>query len=127
MFVLESENIDYLDLGHFWEDHRGLLQVLAKIEFPYESRFVYKEVTRGYDEDDDLHYLEYSLINFYANRKRFLRIDVEYDSSYNMVKEEIVSGDNIYAVRRTILNDNEITNKAHKDWLKTLFNKRYSL
>jgi len=58
----------------------------------------------------------------------FLKISTEFTKDLDIKREEIVTGGNQSIDKKTILSNDEITNKSHKEWLREMFrNNSYQL
>jgi hypothetical protein len=61
------------------------------------------------------------MINIYDNRKHFFSIIAELTPDHSsIVKEEIVVGNKLSDAKKTTIDGNKITNKAHIEWLKEM-------
>lgn len=59
------------------------------------------------------------MINIYDNRKNFFSIIAELTPDHSsIVKEEIVAGNKMSDAKKTTIDGDRITNKAHIEWLK---------
>jgi hypothetical protein len=65
--------------------------------------------------------INYDLVNIYGNRKNFFSILAEFtpDNS-SIIREEIIAARKLSDGRKTIIDGNKITNKAHVEWLKEM-------
>ncbi len=68
------------------------------------------------------------MINIYDDRNHFMKISTEFAEDLDIKREEIVTGGDPSVDKKTILSNDEITNKSHKEWLKEMFrNNSYQL
>lgn len=115
MSSIRSEKIQQFELGPFWEDHREMLGRLVKTNMPPRSRMYYTEVIAEKQPETNNLLLKYGLINFFSNKKNFLRIHAEMTPDYTVSQEEIIFGDNLHEAKKTILSDNQI-HDGHREW-----------
>jgi hypothetical protein len=118
---ITSERIGRIDISPFWNKNKSLLKELESSETPSKSRLIYKEIASNTDSSNNHVMTSYDLVNIYDNRKNFFSIVAEIapDRS-SIVREEIVAGNKLSDVKKTIVDGSRISNKAHIDWLMTM-------
>jgi hypothetical protein len=118
---ITSEQIERIDISPFWNKNKSLLKELESSETPSKSRLIYKEIASNTDSSNNHVMTSYDLVNIYDNRKNFFGIVAEIapDRS-SIIREEIVAGNKLSDVKKTIVDGSRISNKAHIDWLMTM-------
>lgn len=118
---ISSEQLARIDISPFWEKNESLLRELEKSEMPSKSRLIYKEISNNANNENNRVVTNYDLVNIYDNRKNFFGIVAELAPDRSSVlKEEIVAGNSLSDAKKTVVEGNKISNKAHIDWLKTM-------
>lgn len=89
---------------------------------PSKSRLIYKEIASNTNSSNNNNIVtNYDLVNIYDNRKHFFGILAELSQDRSsIIREEIVAGSSLSNAKKTVVDGNRITNKAHIDWLKTM-------
>ncbi|HEX2615353.1 MAG TPA: hypothetical protein VHL10_07655 [Nitrososphaera sp.] len=94
---------------------------MEKLEMPFKSRLIYKEITSDTNSSNNNIVTNYDLVNIYDNRKHFFGIAAELTPDRSsVIKEEIVAGNSLSDAKKTFVDGRKISNKAHIEWLKTL-------
>jgi hypothetical protein len=120
---VSSERIgNIVDISPFWKKNEPLLRELERSEMPSKSRLIYKEVASNTSSSNNNHIVtNYDLVNIYDNRKHFFGILAELSQDRSsIIREEIVAGSSLSDAKKTVVDGNMITNKAHIDWLKSM-------
>lgn len=120
---ISSEHIGNIaDVSPFWKKNEPLLRELERSEMPSKSRLIYKEIASNTNSSNNDHIVtNYDLVNIYDNRKHFFGILAELSQDRSsVIREEIVAGSSLSDAKKTVVDGNRITNKAHIDWLKTM-------
>jgi hypothetical protein len=125
--VIERTRID-LNLGDFLEENEAMLKKVSKKNMPSKTRLIYKQISTDHNENGDTYFSYYEMLNIYDDRNHFMKISTEFTKDLDIKREEIVTGGNPSVDKKTILSNDEITNKSHKEWLKEMFkNNSYQL
>lgn len=119
---VSSERIgNIVDVSPFWKKNEPLLRELERSEMPSKSRLIYKEIASNTRSNNNHVLTNYDLVNIYDNRKRFFGILAELSQDRSsIIREEIVAGSSLSDVKKTVVDGNMITNKAHIYWLKSM-------
>ncbi|HEX2558309.1 MAG TPA: hypothetical protein VHK86_08295 [Nitrososphaera sp.] len=118
---ISSERIGNIDISPFWTRNEGLFREMEKLEMPFKSRLIYKEITSDTNSSNNNIVTNYDLVNIYDNRKHFFGIAAELTPDRSsVIKEEIVAGNSLSDAKKTFVDGRKISNKAHIEWLKTL-------
>lgn len=113
-----SQKINHMDVGFFWKHNKSILEKLQHQRMPSQSRLVYKDVSTKHDKSNGTYLTQYDLVNFYDNRKNFLKIFVEFRHDLSIKKEEILVGNSLSEAKRTTLEGNKVTSLGHIEWLR---------
>jgi hypothetical protein len=108
-------------LSTFWKNNQSFLRQLEKAELPSAMRLICKDISNTENAVDRKGnaIINYDMINVYDNRKHFFSIIPELTPDHSsIVKEEIVVGNKLSDAKKTTIDGNRITNKAHIEWLK---------
>jgi hypothetical protein len=109
-------------LSAFWKNNQSFLRQLEKAELPSATRLICKDIsTENAVDRKGNAIINYDMINIYDNRKHFFSIIAELTPDHSsIVKEEIVVGNKLSDAKKTTIDGNKITNKAHIEWLKEM-------
>ena len=126
--TIESVKIDHINLGDFLEENEVMLKKISQKNIPSKTRLIYKQISTDHNENQDTYFSYYEMINIYDDRNHFMKISTEFTEDLDIKREEIVTGGDPSVDKKTILSNDEITNKSHKEWLKEMFrNNSYQL
>ncbi|PWU79401.1 MAG: hypothetical protein DLM72_17550 [Candidatus Nitrosopolaris wilkensis] len=126
--TIKSAKTNHIKLEDFLEENEAMLKKVSQKNIPSKTRLIYKQISTDHNENQDTYFTYYDMINIYDNRNHFMKISVEFTKDMDIKREEIVTGGNPSTDKKTILSNDEITNKSHKDWLKEMFrNNSYQL
>ncbi len=114
---ISSQKINHMDVGDFWKRNEPILEKLEQQEMPSHSRMVYKDVSVRHDKSSGKYMTQYDLVNFYDNRKNFLKIVAQFGPNMRLDKEEIMVGNSLSEAKKTTMEGNTVTNPAHIKWL----------
>lgn len=125
---IKSVKIDHINLGDFLEENEAMLKKVSQKDKPSKTRLIYKQISTDHNESQDTYFTYYEMLNIYDDRNHFMKISTEFTKDLDIKREEIVTGGNPSVDKKTILSNDEITNKSHKEWLKEMFkNNSYQL
>jgi hypothetical protein len=124
---ITQESISSLpSLSTFWKNNESFLRQLEKAELPLATRLI-SNTENAVDRKGNA-IINYDMINIYDNRKHFLSIITELTPDHSsIVKEEIVVGNKLSNAKKTTIDGNRITNKAHIKWLKEMSRSEVSI
>ncbi len=126
--TIKSVEIDHINLGDFLQENEAMLKKVSQKNMPSKTRLIYKQISTDHNENGDTYFAYYEMLNIYNDRNHFMKISTEFTKELDIKREEIVTGGNPSVDRKTILSNDEITNKSHKEWLKEMFkNNSYQL
>ena len=126
--TIKRARIDHISLGDFLEENEAMLKKLSQKNIPSKTRLIYKQISTDLNENRDTYFTYYEMINIYDDRNHFMKISTEFTKDLDIKREEIVTGGNQSINKKTILSNDEITNKSHKEWLREMFrNNSYQL
>ncbi len=115
-----SQKMDRVDVGLFWKRNESILEKLEHQRMPPRSRLVYKDMSTKHNKSKEVYLAQYDLVNFYDNRKNFLKIFVEFGKDMSLKKEEILAGNSFFQAKRTILRGDKVTSPGHIRWLRNM-------
>jgi hypothetical protein len=122
--TVTQESISSLpSLSIFWKNNESFLGQLEKAELPSATRLICKDIsnTENAVDRNSNATINYDMINIYDNRKHFFSIIAELTPDHSsIVKEEIVAGNKLSDAKKTTIDGDRITNKAHIEWLKEM-------
>jgi hypothetical protein len=125
---IKSVKIDHINLGDFLEENEAMLKKVSQKNLPSKTRLIYKQISTDHNENGDTYFSYYEMLNIYDDRNHFMKISTEFTKDLDIKREEIVTGGNPSVDKKTVLSNDEITNKSHKEWLKEMFrNNSYQL
>jgi len=113
-----SQKINHMDVGFFWKHNKPILEKLQHQKMPSQSRLVYKDVSTKHNKSNGAYLTQYDLVNFYDNRKNFLKIFVEFRPDLSIKKEEIIVGNSLSEAKKTTLEGRKVTSLGHAEWLR---------
>lgn len=117
-----------MSLGDFLEENEAMLKKSFSKNMSSKTRLIYKQISTDLNENRDTYFTYYEMINIYDDRNHFMKISTEFTKDLDIKREEIVTGGNQSINKKTILSNDEITNKSHKEWLREMFrNNSYQL
>jgi hypothetical protein len=126
--TIKRARIDHISLGDFLEENEAMLKKVSQKNMPSKTRLIYKQISTDLNENRDTYFTYYEMINIYDDRNHFMKISTEFTKDLDIKREEIVTGGNQSIDKKTILSNDEITNKSHKEWLREMFrNNSYQL
>jgi hypothetical protein len=126
--TIKRARIDHMSLGDFLEENEAMLKKSFSKNMPSKTRLIYKQISTDLNENRDTYFTYYEMINIYDDRNHFMKISTEFTKDLDIKREEIVTGGNQSINKKTILSNDEITNKSHKEWLREMFrNNSYQL
>ena len=126
--TIKRARIDQISLGDFLEENEAMLKKVSQKNMPSKTRLIYKQISTDLNENRDTYFTYYEMINIYDDRNHFMKISTEFTKDLDIKREEIVTGGNQSINKKTILSNDEITNKSHKEWLREMFrNNSYQL
>ena len=126
--TIKRARIDHISLGDFLEENEAMLKKSFSKNMPSKTRLIYKQISTDLNENRDTYFTYYEMINIYDDRNHFMKISTEFTKDLDIKREEIVTGGNQSIDKKTILSNDEITNKSHKEWLREMFrNNSYQL
>jgi hypothetical protein len=126
--TIKRARIDQISLGDFLEENEAMLKKVSQKNMPSKTRLIYKQISTDLNENRDTYFTYYEMINIYDDRNHFMKISTEFTKDLDIKREEIVTGGNQSIDKKTILSNDEITNKSHKEWLREMFrNNSYQL
>ena len=126
--TIKRARIDHMGLGDFLEENEAMLKKSFSKNMPSKTRLIYKQISTDLNENRDTYFTYYEMINIYDDRNHFMKISTEFTKDLDIKREEIVTGGNQSIDKKTILSNDEITNKSHKEWLREMFrNNSYQL
>ena len=126
--TIKRARIDQISLGDFLEENEAMLKKVSQKNMPSKTRLIYKQISTDLNENRDTYFTYYEMINIYDDRNHFMKISTEFTKDLDIKCEEIVTGGNQSIDKKTILSNDEITNKSHKEWLREMFrNNSYQL
>ena len=126
--TIKRARIDHMSLGDFLEENEAMLKKSFSKNMPSKTRLIYKQISTDLNENRDTYFTYYEMINIYDDRNHFMKISTEFTKDLDIKREEIVTGGNQSIDKKTILSNDEITNKSHKEWLREMFrNNSYQL
>lgn len=114
---ISSQKINHMDVGDFWKHNEPILEKLEHQEMPSHARMVYKDASARQDKSSGKYLTQYDLVNFYDNRKNFLKIIAQFGPNMRLDKEEILVGNSLSKAKKTIIEGSKVTNSAHIKWL----------
>ncbi len=117
---ITSKKIDHMDVGEFWKHNESILEKLEHQRMPFQSRMIYKDVSTSYDKAKGTYMTQYDLVNFYDNRKNFMKILAEFGPDMMLDREEIIVGRSLSEAKKTIISGNKVTSPGHIKWLHQL-------
>ncbi|MFZ0897310.1 MAG: hypothetical protein WAZ77_22630 [Candidatus Nitrosopolaris sp.] len=126
--TIKRARIDHMGLGDFLEENEAMLKKSFSKNMPSKTRLIYKQISTDLNENRDTYFTYYEMINIYDDRNHFMKISTEFTKDLDIKREEIVTGGNQSIDKKTILSNDEITNKSHEEWLREMFrNNSYQL
>lgn len=117
---IKSQKISHMDVGNFWKDNEPILEMLERKRMPSNSRMVYKDASSSVDKSDGRHRIQYDLVNFYDNRKQFLKILAKFGPDMSLGEEVILSGPSLSEAKKTVLDGSRVTSQGHVRWLRQI-------
>ncbi len=117
---VSSQKINHMDVGDFWKNNEPILEKLEHQKMPSHARMVYKDSSSTHDKSDGKYTMQYDLVNFYDNRKNFLKITAKFRADMKLDKEEILVGNSLSEAKKTILEGTKVTNTGHIKWLRQI-------
>lgn len=118
---ISSQQVQYSNFPSFWKRNESLLKELERLDMPFKSRLIFKEITNNQDDNKSLLVTNYGLINIYGNQKKFFNIMAELSPDRSSItREEIVVGTNLSDAKMTVIDGSKITNKAQIEWIKEM-------
>jgi hypothetical protein len=125
--TIESARIDHPNLGDFLEENQAMLKKVSQKYALKNTTYLQTNIDRS-QWKPDTYFTYYDMINIYDDRNHFMKISTEFTKDLDIKREEIVTGGNRSVDKKTILSNDEITNKSQKEWLKEMFrNNSYQL
>jgi hypothetical protein len=121
--VTQESISSLIPLSTFWKNNESFLRQLEKAELPSATRLICQDISNTENAIDRKGNatVNYDLINIYDNRKHFFSIIAELTPDHSsIVREEIVAGTKLSDAKKTTIDGNRITNKAHVEWLKEM-------
>lgn len=109
-----------MDVGSFWKHNEPMLEMLENQKMPPRSRLVYKDMSAKHNKSKGTYLAQYDLVNFYDNRKNFLKIRVEFGEDMSIKREEIYTGSDLSLARKTMLAGSNVTSRGHIAWLRNM-------
>ncbi|MGI0086429.1 MAG: hypothetical protein ACREBI_00505 [Nitrosotalea sp.] len=117
---ISSQKINHMDVGSFWKHNEPILEKLEHQRMPSQSRLVYKDTSTKHNKSKGIYLTQYDLVNFYGNRKNFLKIFVEFGPDLSIRKEEILVANSLSEAKRTTLEGDKVTSLGHVRWLRNM-------
>jgi hypothetical protein len=117
---ITSKTINHMDVGEFWKHNKPILEKLERQRMPFQSRMIYKDVSISHDKTTGTYMTQYDLVNFYDNRKNFLKILAEFGPDMMLDREEIVAGNSLSEATMTTISGNKVTSPGHIKWLRQM-------
>ena len=116
-----SQQVDNFNFLPFWKNNESLLEQLERSETPAKSRLIFKEVSSNQDANNNQFVTSFNMVNIYDNRKNFFSI-IAYlsDDRSTIIREEIIAGNKLSDVKKTIIDGDKITNKGQIEWIKEM-------